>query len=134
MKILLDTHIAIWTIINTNLLSKEVIDEIENYDNEVYVSMASIWEVAIKSAKDNKKVGFDEKEFVSYITKMDFNILPIKINHIANLRNLQVYNNNIIHKNPFDRLLVSQSKVEDMFFFTKDEKISNYKYNNIRLI
>ena len=134
MKILLDTHIAIWSIIDSNRLPKYVIDEIENYDNEIFVSMASVWEIAIKSEKSAVKIDLNEKDFVEYITKMNFNILPIKYKHIANLRDLKVNNENNRHKDPFDRILISQAEVEDMIFYTKDEKISNYKYKNIRVI
>ena len=134
MKILLDTHIAIWSIMDTKRLPQSLIDDIENYDNEVFVSMVSVWEVALKSAKSSEKIPIDEKKFLEYITKMDFNILPIKTRHIMNLRQLSVYDDNIIHKDPFDRMLVAQTDVEDMLLYTKDEKMANYKVNNINLI
>lgn len=134
MKLLLDTHIAIWTIINSEKLPKHIIDDIENYDNEIFVSMASIWEIAIKSAKSKDKIDLNEKTFVEYITKMDFSILPIKFRHIANLRKLKVNNEKIVHKDPFDRMLISQAEMEEMLFITKDEKNANYKYEKIKII
>ena len=134
MKLLLDTHIAIWTIINSEKLPKHIIDDIENYDNEIFVSMASVWEIAIKSAKSGGKIDLNEKSFVEYITKMDFNILPIKLRHISNIRSLRVKDEEVIHKDPFDRMLISQAETEEMMLYTKDEKIANYKSKNIRII
>lgn len=134
MKILLDTHVAIWSIIDTDKLPQDLLNEIENYDNEVYVSMVSVWEVALKSAKSNEKIPLDEKKFIEYITKMDFNILPIKTRHIMNLRKLIVKDENINHKDPFDRMLLSQTDVEDMMFYTKDKALDNYKIKNVNMI
>ena len=111
-----------------------LLNEIENYDNEVYVSMVSVWEVALKSAKSNEKIPLDEKKFIEYITKMDFNILPIKTRHIMNLRKLIVKDENINHKDPFDRMLLSQTDVEDMMFYTKDKALANYKIKNVNMI
>ena len=134
MKILLDTHVAIWSIIDTDKLPQDLLNEIENYDNEVYVSMVSVWEVALKSAKSNEKIPLDEKKFIEKKKKMDFNILPIKTRHIMNLRKLIVKDENINHKDPFDRMLLSQTDVEDMMFYTKDKALANYKIKNVNMI
>lgn len=130
----LKEKIAIWSIISTDKLPQELLNEIENYDNEVYASIVSVWEIALKSAKSIEKIPIDDKRFLEYVTKMDFNILPIKTRHIMNLKKLTVKDENVNHKDPFDRMLLSQIEVEDMVFYTKDKMLMNYKIKNINMI
>ena len=131
MKILLDTHIAIWLILDTKKLPDDIILDIENYDNDIFVSIVSVWEIAIKHLKSPEKIPIDEKKFVKYISEMDINILPIKISHISNLRFLKITNQKIEHNDPFDKMLISQASVEDMRLITKDKKFEYYNQNNI---
>ena len=75
MNILLDTHIAVWAMIDHSKLTKDCIDEITNLNNNIYVSLISVWEVAIKNAKHGyKKMPIDESLFVKYCEELEFNI------------------------------------------------------------
>ena len=131
---LLDTHIAIFAMSNPKELNSEFIDLLENLDNRIYVSMASVWEVAIKSIKSPDKIPVTENEFMKYCADMEFEFLPIKAKHITNLRNLKVKDENIIHKDPFDKMLVSQSVCENLMLCTRDSLLSNYDVPNIKIV
>lgn len=131
---LIDTHIAIFTICNHNKLNDDFVSLIEDLNCKVFVSTASIWEVAIKSIKHPDKIPVNEKEFIKYCEKMEFEFLPIRINHILNIRNLKVKNKDIIHNDPFDKLLVSQSICENLTLYTRDTILLNYDVQNIKIV
>lgn len=116
MIYLLDTHILIWVSIAPEKLNQKCIDVITSFDNEVFFSSASIWEVAIKS--DLGIINLKPKILRKELLNNGFKELYVKGEHAMNLSTLPD-----MHKDPFDRILVSQSKVEKMTFITADEKI-----------
>lgn len=134
MKILIDTHIAIWAMATSDKLPEEFVKIITDLNNTVYVSIVSVWEVAIKNIKNNKQIPINEKEFVDTCNKMEFEIMPLKLAHIMNLRNLKVKDENITHKDPFDKIIIAQSAYENIEFYTRDEVLKNYTYENINII
>ena len=112
-----------------------LIHEINNLNNKVYVSLISVWEVAIKNIKHGYEgMPMDEKKFVKLCEELEFDILLIKASHIFNIRNLKLKNSKFIHKDPFDKLLISQSICEKLIFCTKNIKLLNYYSANIRII
>lgn len=129
MRILLDTNIAIYSIIQSRRLSDELIDQLKNINNEVFVSIASIWEVAIKSKKNPNSIPIDEIKFAESCLKSDYAFLPISPKHIFEIRNLKTIDNNIIHKDPFDNIIVAQSIYEDLTLYTSDNMLKNYNVN-----
>lgn len=131
MNILIDTNIAIFAMSDRKQLNDSFISLLENLNNRVFVSVTSILEVAIKSIKHPDKIPMNEKQFVKLCEELEFDLLPIKASHIFNLRNLKLKDNKIIHKDPFDKLLISQSICEGMTFCTKDVSLQNYDTNNI---
>ena len=134
MNILIDTNIAIFAMNNRKKLNDNFIDTLESLDNRIFVSIASIWEVSIKSAKHPNKIPVNERHFIKYCEEMEFEILPININHLIHLRNLKLKNDRIIHKDPFDKLLISQSICEKLTFCTKDTALQNYDVSNIWIV
>ena len=134
MKILIDTHLAIWTMVTPNKLPKNFIEKLKDLNNMVYVSIVSVWEVAIKNIKNKKAMPMTEKEFVDFCRGMEFEIMPLKLAHIMNLRNLKVKDENITHKDPFDKIIIAQSAYENIEFYTRDEVLKNYTYENINII
>ena len=119
MNILLDTHIAIWSMVDHSKLTKDCIDDITNLNNNIYVSLISVWEVAIKNAKHGyQEMPIDESLFVKYCEELEFSILPIKTKHILNIRNITLKNENSSHKDPFDKMLIAQAKTEGMILLT----------------
>lgn len=134
MNILIDTNIAIFAMSDNNKLNNNFIKILESLDNRIFVSMASVWEVAIKSIKHPDKIPVNETQFIKCCEEMEFEILPIKVSHLINLRNLKLKDDNIIHNDPFDRLLLSQSVCENLTLYTKDTALLNYDVENIKII
>ena len=134
MNYLIDTHIAIFTMSNRKELSDIFISELTNLNNRIFISFASIWEVAIKSIKHPDKIPINEKEFIKYCEEMEFEFLPIKTKHLLNIRNLKLKNKQLSHKDPFDKLLISQSICENLTFCTSDSVLLNYDARNIKLV
>lgn len=86
--------------------------------------MASIWEIAIKISIGKLEMSGSIPWLVDLINENGFKILPISINHIDKVINLEFH-----HRDPFDRLLIAQSIVDNLIFVTKDQTISNYQIN-----
>jgi PIN domain nuclease of toxin-antitoxin system len=121
MDYLLDTHAVLWFFDNPAKLSRTAYELIVNEDNEIYVSIASIWEVAVKVniGKLDLKNGFDR--FCEMIDENGFILLPIEFKHLRKLQNLP-----FIHRDPFDRLLIAIATAEDLAFISVDENIPKY--------
>lgn len=127
MRILLDTHIALWAIADTAKLSKQVISLLEQKENEVFYSMASVWEIAIKYQLKPETMPVSEEEFVSLCENTGFTQLPIKADHIFLLKTLVRSKHAPNHKDPFDRLLLAQAKYEGLKLFTHDAQFPYYE-------
>lgn len=134
MRILLDTNIAIWSVCDTQRIPNLILDQISDENNEVFISTASVWEVAIKNISKPDKIPISETDFIKYCKQVNFDFLPIEISHITNLRYLKVKNEEFVHKDPFDNIIVSQSVVEDMTLFTSDDLLSKYNYDKIVVV
>lgn len=120
MRILLDSHVFIWAVTDHPKLSKEGRELIENAV-EVYVSAASIWEIAIKSALG--KTDADPEEMAAAIDASGFIELPVSSQHAAQVGKLPFIEN---HRDPFDRLLAAQSMAEPLILLTADVKLKAY--------
>jgi len=118
MRILLDTHIFLWCIKQDKHLTKKIKSTILNAQ-EVYVSSASIWELAIKIQL--KKLDGDLEKIVSAITESGFIELAISAHHAAQVIKLPP-----IHRDPFDRILIAQAISEPLTFLTADDILKNY--------
>jgi len=121
MDFLLDTHTFIWFFNGDKQLSAKVKKIIEDPKNRNFISIASVWEIAIKIGL--KKLYFDGKtsEVIELIELNNFQLLPISPQHIIAYEKLK-----FIHRDPFDRILVAQAIVEKMKIITKDENIQKY--------
>lgn len=127
MKILLDTHAIIWALTDDPALSKKAKAEISDPKNTIYYSLASVWEIAIKNAKSPEKCPYNEKEIAELCDKSGFLPLDITLDHICGLRSLTVKSGKeLINHDPFDRILLSQSKSENMKLFSHDANFDNY--------
>ena len=122
MKALLDTHTFLWWNLNDPQLSHRVRDFIGDGRNEIYFSAASAWEIAIKAAKGRLTLPEDPDQYVANrMIQHHFSALPVEISHA-----LHVYKLRQIHSDPFDRLLIAQSQMEDLPLLTADSVISSY--------
>ncbi|CAN5760263.1 type II toxin-antitoxin system VapC family toxin [soil metagenome] len=118
MRLLLDTHVFLWTLADDPRLSREARRAMEEA-MEVFVSAASIWEIAIKAALG--KLDADPAEFAAAIEPAGFTELPVSARHAAGVRALPLH-----HADPFDRLLVAQALAEPMRLLTADAVLARY--------
>lgn len=118
MRILLDTHVFLWSIKDDRRLTKQARNKILSA-SEVYVSSASIWEAAIKIQL--KKLDVDMENLLEAIAQSGFLELPITIHHAAVLLRLSG-----IHRDPFDRILIAQAIYEPLTFLTADSQLRKY--------
>jgi PIN domain nuclease of toxin-antitoxin system len=97
MSFLLDTHTFIWFINGDLSLPKRVVNEIKNLNNQCFVSIASIWEIAIKSKLNKLSLLSEFDKIVEFLDENQIEILPITFNHILSLNELEIH-----HRDPFD--------------------------------
>ncbi|MBK9086307.1 MAG: type II toxin-antitoxin system VapC family toxin [Sterolibacteriaceae bacterium] len=118
MRLLLDTHVFLWSVTDNRKLKRAARDFILAAD-EVYVSAASIWEIAIKARLG--KIEGDPEELAEAIAPSGFHELPVTARHGAAVARLPA-----LHADPFDRLLVAQAMSEPLRFLTADSMLSKY--------
>lgn len=126
MNYLLDTHTFLWFLEGNNSLSSKARIIIEDADNTIYVRIASIWEIAIKISISKLKLSVNLEEVKTEIVKNNFEILPLDFEHIIELTNLEQ-----IHKDPFDRIIISQAISEKCTIISKDSNFDFYKNVNV---
>ena len=118
MKYLIDTCVLLWVLSGDTKKLGGFIDIIMDPENQIYVSIASYWEIAIKHGIGRISIDGDVKQSV---IDSGFSWLGIELRHIDSLKTLPY-----IHSDPFDRLLVAQSKVDNMKLITTDSKVLEY--------
>lgn len=119
----MDTHTFLWWIIDNPQISSRVRDIMSNSLNELFLSAASCWEIAIKAKIGRIKLPGRPQIFVSQ--QMALNTiqgLPIQISHALHVFNLPHH-----HKDPFDRIIIAQAQLEKLPILTSDAMISKYK-------
>ena len=126
MKILIDTHILIWYLEDDNRLSQKARYIIENRENEIYYSFASIWEVEIKHAAHPDRLSMSGENLLEHCGQLGFTQVPLKIDHILAVKHLTRKPDAPPHRDPFDRLMIAQAIVDNMLFITHDERIAEY--------
>ena len=119
MRLLLDTHILLWWLSADRRLSRAVRDVLASEENDIAVSAATVWEIAIKHALG--RISVDLKEMISAVNKDNFVELPVRFAHSLALESLPRR-----HDDPFDRLLIAQSIAEGRRLVTRDEVILEY--------
>ncbi len=122
MRLLLDTHAFIWWSSEPEKLSKKVLAAFEDRENELILSVASIWEMEIKAGLGKLDITEPLKDLVEIHQKEnDIRILPIFLNHVLALENLPVH-----HRDPFDRILIAQANAETLAMVSKDKIFKEY--------
>jgi len=116
MKVLLDTGALVWFLRDDSELSEKAAQLIENPNTDAFVSVVSIWEIAIKASlgKIQTPIGFQDS-LEDKLKASGFNILPVEFQHAAG-----VYDLPTVHNDPFDRLLISQCRSEKLTAITND--------------
>jgi PIN domain nuclease of toxin-antitoxin system len=118
MRLLLDTHIFLWAVAGSRLLKPTARRLIEDAD-EVFVSAASIWEVAIKARLG--RIQADPRELAAAIDSSGFVELSVSAVHASGVARLEPH-----HNDPFDRLLIAQALAEPLRLVTADDMLTRY--------
>lgn len=122
MKLLMDTHAFLWLSLDDPRLSQNARDLLADTDNELWLSPASYWEIAIKISLGKYQITETLEEFVDReIVNNGISILPISPQHAQVVTTLPFH-----HKDPFDRLLIAQAMAEQMDIVSKDDKFDPY--------
>jgi PIN domain nuclease of toxin-antitoxin system len=117
VRVLIDTHILLWALTDPGRLSVSSRGRLEQ--SEVYVSAASIWELAIKSALG--RIACDPGQVADAIEPVGFRHLPVTAHHAGQVARLAP-----LHRDPFDRMLVAQAVCESLPLLTRDEALRPY--------
>ena len=122
MKALLDTNAFLWWVGKKDRLTTQAYAIIQDPENEIFLSVASAWEIIIK-ARSGKLILPDspERYIPSRVAYYGFRLLPIEARHVLQLWTLAEH-----HRDPFDRILVAQSQVELLPIITSDQTIPKY--------
>lgn len=127
MKYLLDTHTFLWIIEDNKILTKKVRQIYLDNSNEIYFSVASIWEMAIKISLKKLTIRGKLSRFIDkHAIENNIRILSIQPHHIFPIEKLPFH-----HRDPFDRLLLAQCVQEKMHLLSKDTKFDQYGVNRI---
>lgn len=122
MKLLLDTHVFLWWVSDAPELSETAHAAISDPANSCYLSLASCWEMAIKTSVGKLKLKKPVERFVSeQMQQNGFLLLNIELRHVTKVEALP-----LLHRDPFDRILVTQAKAERMTLVTADSALYAY--------
>ena len=122
MRLLIDTHILIWFLEGNNSLSKPHRGIIVDSQNEIFVSIASLWEIAIKISVGKLTLAQPLADVIQQISIENIEILPIKPKHILQVSVLPFH-----HRDPFDRIVIAQAQIENLPIIANDGEFGNYK-------
>ena len=115
MRVLVDTHVFIWYVQSSDMPSS-VTAIINDGRNDILLSIASVWEMAIKQSTGKLNIGTPYASFISEQMRLNsMELLPVKLEHLDLITTLPLH-----HRDPFDRLLIAQAIVEDIVIISAD--------------
>jgi PIN domain nuclease of toxin-antitoxin system len=117
MEILLDTHILLWHLTDNSRLSEKKSQIIENPQHQKFLSIASLWEIAIKTSIGKLHI----QQSIETIVPREVIILDLKLPHLKLVQKLPFY-----HRDPFDRILIAQAQFEKLIIMTDDNHFKHY--------
>jgi PIN domain nuclease of toxin-antitoxin system len=123
MNLLLDTHAFLWFIAGNSSLSRKARAAIEDQNNGVLLSVASLWEIAIKVSLGKITLSESFDKFIpEQLTANGIELIDISVEHTALVANMPFH-----HRDPFDRLIAAQAKVENIILVSSDEIFDAYE-------
>lgn len=135
MKLLLDTHVIIWVLTDDPRLTKSIRKMINDKDNIIFYSTASLWEIAVKNYKYPAKCPYNESTIEELCDRSGFHCLNISTEHIKALRDLKIKaDRTLSNYDPFDRMLISQARNEGAYLLSHDRNFDNYDETCITMI
>ena len=121
MQLLIDTHVLIWFLEGNKSLSKPHRQIISDSQNDVFVSIASLWEIAVKISLGKLTLAKPLADVIKQIAVENIEVLPILPKHTLQVSTLPFH-----HRDPFDRIIVAQSQVENLPIVTNDIEFNHY--------
>jgi len=121
MRYLLDTHAVIWFFEKSSMLPNKIREIIINPENDIYICSISMWEIALKVNTGKLEMQLSLEDLLNHIKQRDYGILQIEDEYLNKLSSLPP-----IHKDPFDRMIITSALVEDLTIITKDKNIKDY--------
>jgi PIN domain nuclease of toxin-antitoxin system len=121
MNYLLDTHTFLWFASGSGNLPVKVLDIISDAEVKCYLSIASLWEIAIKMEIGKLSMSMNFDEISAFCLRNDFTILQIEIQHLLELQKLTRF-----HSDPFDRLIIAKAASDNLIVMTRDKNFSKY--------
>lgn len=128
MNLLLDTHVALWAITDSPKLSRKARELIESPRATVWISAATLWEVAIKHGLGRGDMPVSGKDALRYFQESGYRFLPVEPEHAVSVEELPDH-----YGDPFDRILVAQALVEPMRLITHDPVVARYSDTIIKI-
>lgn len=128
MNLLLDTHVALWAITDSPKLPQKAREVIQSPKTTVWISAASVWEIAIKHALSRGDMPVSSQDAVRYFCESGYRFLSIEAEHAVAVEDLAAH-----HQDPFDRILVAQALVEPMRLMTHDPLVALYSDTIIKI-
>jgi len=126
MNLLLDTHAFIWFVNGDKNITIKARKAIENAANRNFVSIASLWEIAIKVSINRLELSGSYDKILEQINENGFDILSINFEHTSLVSKLKFH-----HRDPFDRLIIAQAVIENLTIVSKDKSFDIYKVKRI---
>ena len=128
MNLLLDTHVALWAITDSPKLPLKARELISSPKTNVWISTASIWEIAIKHSLGRGDMPISSQDALRYFLESGYRQLPIEAEHALAVEDLPAH-----HGDPFDRMLVAQALIEPMRLMTHDATVALYSDTIIKI-
>ncbi len=126
MRYLIDTQILIWSLGLSDKIPKNISKILKDENNEIFISTVSIWEMSIKKSIGKLTLPFELKHIVKVINNLNIRILDISSEHLIKIADLPFH-----HKDPFDRLIISQAIIENLSVISSDRNFDFYEIKNI---
>jgi PIN domain nuclease of toxin-antitoxin system len=127
MSYILDTHVILHAALEPEKLSDRVHDILSSQENELVISAASIWEIAIKVSINKLPLPMDLKAFIhTTVSRLNAAVIPITMDETLELAQLPLH-----HKDPFDRILIAQGRNRAIPIITKDSSFAEYPVETI---
>jgi len=125
LNYLLDTNALIWYLLGNDKITTKLLDTIHSNKNNVYFSSVNIIEISLKVSVGKLKI---DDAYLNYMQKSPFIELQLNSTHALKLQSLP-----FLHKDPFDRLLIAQAKVENLTIITRDKIFKDYEVNILKV-
>lgn len=127
MNYLIDTHTFIWFTEGNPLMGSKIRSMIESNDNQIYFSIASLWEISIKTSLKKLSMSMAYDSVFDDLARLRIELVPIKFEHTAYVNKLPFH-----HKDPFDRMIVAQAVCESYDLLSCDDKFDKYLVSSLQ--